>query len=71
MNLREQLEARLAQVHDPPVLALAYLRLARSWICVQCEAIFTDDYRTCPACTSAQTMPLARWLGTVETKGVA
>ena len=57
--------------HGERVLALAWLRLARSWICVQCEAIFTDDYRTCPACTSAQTMPLARWLGTVETKGVA
>jgi len=50
---------------DVPAPALAWLRLARSWICVDDEAIFTD-WRVCPACGGAQIMPISRWLGTVQ-----
>ena len=51
---------------DERVLALAWTRLSQTRICVACEAVFVDDYRACPACTSEQVMPLATWLGTIR-----
>jgi len=57
MNLREQLEARLAQVEEAQ--RRRHIRLERALLCLNCEAIFQDG-TTCPACGSAQLFPVAR-----------
>src|SRR3990167_9133458 len=57
MNLREQLEARLAQVEEER--RRRHIRLERALLCVECSAIFQDGI-TCPACGSAQLFPVAR-----------
>ena len=57
MNLREQLEARLAQVDEEQ--RRRHIRLERALLCVECEALF-EDGTTCPACGSAQLFPVAR-----------
>ena len=57
MNLREQLEARLAQGEEAQ--RRRHIRLERALLCLNCEAIFQDG-TTCPACGSAQLFPVAR-----------
>ena len=57
MNLREQLEARLAQVEEEQ--RRCHIRLERALPCVDCEALF-EDGTTCPACGSEQLFPVAR-----------
>jgi len=59
MNLREQLEARLAQVEEER--RRRHIRLERALLCVNCEALF-EGGTTCPACGGAQLFPVARAL---------
>ena len=57
MNLREQLEARLAQVETER--RRRHIRLERALLCVDCEALF-EGGTTCTACGSAQLFLVAR-----------
>jgi rRNA maturation endonuclease Nob1 len=38
------------------------LTVANSYVCVECEGIFTGRVGNCPICGNGTVAPLARWL---------
>lgn len=60
-----------AALEDVPILAEAVMPLRRARLCASCETVFDQTWRTCPACTSAEIVSLAAWLGTTTNGGAA
>ncbi len=44
------------------------MKVNNARICIDCDEVFSDEHKTCPACTSGVMIYLANWLAPLPTR---